>query len=113
MAEPATASDLGPKIESAGGAIRALREERSLSLTDLAAKLKWDKGRLSKYENNQLAMSLPVLDLIAKALDLPPLVVLLHCLKHRYPMLRRRDNRVAQLVEQIVHELCPPSKRSA
>jgi transcriptional regulator with XRE-family HTH domain len=113
MAEPTTSPGRGPRIESAGAVIRAAREEQGLTLTDLAEKLGWDKGRLSKYENNQLAISSSVLELIGRALGIPPLVLQLRCLKHRYPLLRRRDSRVAVLVEQIVDELCPPSKRSA
>ena len=111
MAEPTTSSDLGPRIESAGEAVRALREQAGLSLRELAERLGWDKGRLSKYENNQLAMSLPVIEQIAEGLGRAPLVVLLHCLKHRYPALSRANSKVRSLVEQLVTELSKPTRK--
>lgn len=113
MVEPTTSLDLGPKVDSAGEAVRTLREQAGLSLRDLAERTGWDKGRLSKYENNQLAMSLPVLDRIAQGLGMAPLVVLLHCLRHRYPALKRPNSEVGSLLQQLVDELSKPTRASS
>jgi hypothetical protein len=55
-------------------------------------------------------MSVPVIDRIAEALGTPPLVVMLHCLKHRYPALRRANSKIGSLVEQLVTELSKPAR---
>lgn len=93
------------KIDSTGGAIRALRETAGLSLAELAEKVGWDKGRLSKYENNHLGLSLSVIDEIAAALGLASTTVLISCIKHRYPHLSRPRSRVGKLLDQLDHEL--------
>jgi len=115
MVSRTTTLDSDPKIESAGETIRALREEAGLNLTQLAERIGWDKGRLSKYETNQLAMSVSVIDRIAEGLGKPPLVVLLLCLKHRYPGLRTPDSRVGTLLQRLVNELSgePPARKSS
>lgn len=95
-----------PKIDSAGQAIRNLREQTGLSLLDLATRLGWDKSRLSKYENDHLALSMPVIEEIAKALGVPPLVVVFDCLKQRYPALASPTSKKGRLVQQLVDELC-------
>lgn len=91
-------------IDSAGQAVRALRMDAELSLQELADRLGWDKGRLSKYETNRLGMSVGVIEEIARALRKPPLVVILHCLRHRYPDLQRKGSRTAQLLEALVQD---------
>ena len=89
-------------IPSAGDAIRALREQAGLSLQELADRVGWDKSRLSKYENNRLALALPAIDAIAHGLDLAPAAVVYHCLKHRYPALTLADSESGQLLSQLL-----------
>jgi len=109
-----TGYDRGTTLDSAGEAIRALREQAGLSLTELADRLGWDKGRLSKYENNQLGMSRVVIEQIANALGLESLYVHIECLKVHYPHLRRPNSKLGVLLDQLVNELCRPGrKRSA
>lgn len=98
-------ADPSPKIEFAGEVVRRLREHAGLSLSELAERAGIDKSSLSKYENNQLAMSLRVVERIAEGLKTPPLVVIFECLKQRYPNLRGAKSKVAGLVEQLVTEL--------
>ena len=92
-------------IDSAGQAIRSLREQAGLSLQDLAERLDWDKGRLSKYENNHLALSLPVIEEIASAFDKPPPSLVFACLQHRYPALSNSQSKVGRLVKRLTDEL--------
>ena len=94
-----------PKIDRVGQAIRTLRKQSGLSLAELAHSLGWDKGRLSKYENDRLALSLPVLEEIARALRQRPEVVLLYCLKHRYPKLSLAGSEVGTLLDRLVEKL--------
>ena len=60
---------------------------------------------LSKYETDQLSMSLPVLDRIAEGLGIAPVALLLECLKHRYPNLSSPKSRVGVLMTKLVQEL--------
>lgn len=99
------ATDPSPKIELAGEVIRRFREKAGLSLSQLAERAGIEKSSLSKYENNQLAMSLPIVERIAEGLKTPPLLVIFECLKQRYPDLRRGKSKVATLVGQLVSEL--------
>ncbi len=92
-------------IPTAGDAIRALREEAGLSLQQLADRVGWDKSRLSKYENNHLALALPAIDTIAHGLDLAPAVVVYNCLKHRYPALTLAESERGPLVKELVDQL--------
>ena len=92
-------------IPAAGDAIRALREEAGLSLQELADRVGWDKGRLSKYENNHLALALPAIDTIARGLDLAPAVVVYNCLKHRYPALTLAESESGPLVKALVDKM--------
>jgi len=64
---------------------------------------------LSKYETNRLGLSLPVIEKIAGALELPPLFVVLQCLKHRYPNLSKPDSKAGQILERLVRELSKPT----
>jgi len=113
MADAKIYLETGPKIESAGAVIRRVREEVGFSLSELADRVGMDKSSLSKYENDQLSMSLPVLDRIAEGLGIPPLVLLFECLKHRYPMLRRSGSKIGGLVESLVSELTRNQKKQA
>lgn len=94
-----------PSIGSAGDAIRRLRNDSGLSLSSLARLLGWDKGRLSKYENNELRLSLPVIERIAHALNKPPELVVLECIKIRYPALARSDSKPGQLLQELVDQI--------
>jgi len=92
-------------VGSAGGVIRALRKERGWSLAALAERVGWDKSRLSRYETNQVAMSLDTIGKIANGLELPALVVLIKCLKHVYPDLRRRHGRASKLLDEVAQQV--------
>ncbi|SRR6266498_639411 len=91
------------KIDGAGEVIRRLREEAGIGLNQLAASLGWDKGRISKYENNHLALALPVIEDIAEAIGLRPEVVVLECLKHRYPTLA--GSKIGHLLASLIDKL--------
>jgi transcriptional regulator with XRE-family HTH domain len=93
----------GPKLHKAGSVIRELREEAGLSLSDLAQKMGWDKGRLSKYENDGLGLSAQTIEKIATALNFNPEVLLLKCLQHKYP--RLAEAKTGKLIEEAIREL--------
>ncbi len=86
-----------------GKTLKQLREQNSWSLTEFADRLGWHKSRLSKYENNELAISLPALEEIAKQLDMRPDVLVLQCLRQKYPDLNRPE--VGQLLDRLVRQL--------
>lgn len=110
--DSAAAYDRGTTLDSAGEAIRALREQAGLSLTEFANLLGWDKGRLSKYENNQIGLSSAAIEHIAHGLGVEPLYVHIECLKAHYPHLRRSNSKLGSLLDQLVKALCkPPAKR--
>lgn len=112
MVDPTTPLDLLPKFDSAGEVVRALRERAGLSLSELADRVGVDKSSLSKYENNQLSVSFSVLERIAGGLGVSPLLVLMKCLKHRYPSLRRPNSKVGALVGELVSELVKPNAKT-
>jgi len=94
-----------PKIDSAGEAIRAMRVEQGLSVQQLAERIGWDKGRLSKFENNKLALSLPVIEKIARALEMSPAAIVLRCLKVRYPYLAAERSEIGKLLDKLIARL--------
>ena len=96
------------QLNGAGCAIRKLRADAGLSLRELAKRLGWDRGRLSKYETDERALSLPVIEELAEGLDKPPLVVVLRCLEYVYPDLSTPDSKAATLVRRLVAELSKP-----
>jgi transcriptional regulator with XRE-family HTH domain len=88
------------KIEGAGAVIRKYREQHNISLRELALRLGWDRGRLSRYENNDLALSLDALSQIATALGERPEVVVFECLRALH---RNLDNSpLGKIVGSIV-----------
>src|SRR5262245_3808580 len=92
------------KIESAGKVIQARRKEAGLALEALADRLGWEdgKGRLSKYENDRLGLSLPVIEEIARALGKRAEPIVLECLKARYPALASERSTAGRLLNQLV-----------
>ncbi|MCH8804914.1 MAG: helix-turn-helix transcriptional regulator [Planctomycetes bacterium] len=93
------------RIDSSGGVIRARRQRARLSLQKLADRLGWDKSRLSKYENNRVAVSSEVIEQIAEALGILPEELALDCLKCRYEALNHSDSEPARLLEKLLESL--------
>jgi transcriptional regulator with XRE-family HTH domain len=89
-------------LASVGEALRILRKGQGLSLTALADRIGWDKSRLSRYENNQVAVSVDDIDKIATALKVSPLVVTVQCLKHLYPALADPKAETSKLLDRVV-----------
>jgi transcriptional regulator with XRE-family HTH domain len=89
------------KLLSAGHVIKKLREEQNLTLMALADKLGWNKGRLSRYENNQVGLSTDAINEISKALNIPSPIVLILCLKQIYPALSDTNSKTAKLLDQL------------
>jgi len=89
------------KITGVGEVIRQLRQEQGFSQDELSERLGWASGKLSKYETNHLSLSLEVIEEIAGALEQRPDVVVLYCLRHRYPELG--TSKVGSLLEALVN----------
>jgi transcriptional regulator with XRE-family HTH domain len=83
-----TRNQRGITMRAVGSVIRTLRENSGYSLKALAAKLHWSHGRLSKYENDKLAVSLEIIEEIAKALNISPITIVYKCLELRYPKMK-------------------------
>jgi len=96
---PSDAGNL--KLTGVGRTIRQLREQAGLSQAELSRRLGWAAGKLSKYETNHLALSLEVIEEIARVLEQRPDVVVLRCLQHRYPALGTSE--VGRLLEAMVN----------
>jgi ribosome-binding protein aMBF1 (putative translation factor) len=65
-------SNRGPEHVALGAAIRAVREERGLSLTDLAKAAETDKAYLSGLERGMRNPSWAFIVRLAKMLDISP-----------------------------------------
>jgi transcriptional regulator with XRE-family HTH domain len=80
-------------IPGVGPRLRQLREMRGLSLQACADLIGGgvDKSTISLWETEKRRLTIGMLDKIALALGHRPELVLLHCLKARYPSLRRSD----------------------
>lgn len=76
----------------------------------LARRIGWDKSRLSRYENSQVGLSVDAIEQIAQALELPPLVVALRCLKHIYPALSDPTKKPGKILERVVAEVLAEHK---
>lgn len=92
----------GPKFHGVGNAIKELRDEAQLNQAELAERIGWDKGRLSKYESNQLSLSFAAIEKIADAIGKKTEVVVLRCLKYMYPSLSDPNSQVAVLFDGLV-----------
>jgi transcriptional regulator with XRE-family HTH domain len=74
-------------LRGAGEALRTIRQQKGVSLRQLAEDLKMSQGTLSKYENNQVGMDMEVLLKLSGALQVEPSEMLRACLKVLMPSL--------------------------
>jgi len=75
-----------------------------LSLNAIAARVGWDKTRLSKYENDHIGMSVSVIAQIARAMDLSPLAVIIDCLRCAHPDLTSESSKAGTLLNRLADE---------
>ena len=101
------------KVSGMGRAIRELRARSGISQTQLAASLGWNKSQLSRYENDRVALSLEAIEKIALALGERPEIVVLHCLKHRYPQLSSQGSVVGELLDELVGQVAEHTPATA
>lgn len=90
------------KLRSAGSVVRRIREERGWTVEELARKLKWNKSRLSRYENDVTPLSMDILERIASALEMSPVVLVGFYLNKHYPQLRRRNSAAWKAIEDLM-----------
>jgi transcriptional regulator with XRE-family HTH domain len=93
------------KFDGVGQAIAELREKAMLSQAALAKRIGCNKGLLSKYENNNLALPFSTIEKVAGELGYSPAVVVLYCLKKKYPNLTGSET--GRLFDELVRELAP------
>jgi transcriptional regulator with XRE-family HTH domain len=77
------------RLSNSGNVLREARERAGLSLRELADRLGWNQGSLSKYESSQTGLSLEVIEQIAKALGCSAEELALRCLRERFASLSR------------------------
>lgn len=94
---------LAVTVPGVGPRLRQLREKRGLTLQAVADLVSIDKSSLSNYETEKRRLSIGMLDKIALALGYRPELVLLHCLKERYPGLRRSD--LGKQLDKLSHDI--------
>lgn len=76
-------------LPKGGRVLRELRLRNGLSQSDLAAKIGWDKTRISKLETGKLDLTLNAIERIAPALGEHPAVFALACLENEFPELSK------------------------
>ena len=99
------------KMNGSGHVLRQMRDEAGVSLRELAEKLDWNQGTLSKYENNQLGLSLEVAEQIADALGCSREELAVRCLQARYNTLAKSTTNVGKLAYNLVEALAKKSKK--
>lgn len=96
------------KIEGAGSLIRAKREHAGLTQQELADELDCDKGLISKYEHNHIALSSRMIEKIARAVNERPEVLACECLRVAFPALAQPRTKAAQLLSKLISHLEKP-----
>lgn len=76
------------RFENCGKVVHDARIAAGVSIRELAERLSVDRGRLSKIENDGLALSMTALESIANALQVAPEQLAMKCLELRFPGLR-------------------------
>ena len=99
------------KFETLGDELRTIREECKVSLSELARKINWNKGRLSKYEKNKIALTVDAIEQIAQGLQIPSPVIVIRFLKKLYPVLSNPQNHEAKLLDQLSDSLLKENSR--
>ena len=88
-----------PQAAKIGARLRELRNERALSLQDLADICDLSKGQISSIENGLSSMTIPTIFRLAKGLGLPPLYLL------TFPADDDRDQ-IAEIIRKLPpHEI--------
>src|SRR5687768_10898334 len=93
------------RLKGSGQVLRQVRDEAGVSLRELAERLGWSQGTLSKYETNQLGVSLEIVDQIADAIGCSREELALRCLKERYSSLANSSTKVGKLANSLVKAL--------
>lgn len=86
-----------PFVAKVGARVRLLRDERNMSLADVANASGISKGHLSSIEHGLVGMTLGTVERIAKALELSPMYV------YAFP----EDDEIAKIAE--LSRRLPPS----
>ena len=92
----------GMTIRNAGSAIRAKRKQADLSLEALAELSGINHGLLSKYENNKVGVSIPVINKIAEALGERTEALACQCLREAYPALAKPRTKIARHFAELL-----------
>lgn len=93
------------KFEDIGATLRSFREKSGAGLNEFAKKINWDPSRLSRYENNERAISLSDINIISNGLNIPSLEIIMQYLKSKYTELSSPHNRISQLFDELLDEI--------
>ena len=91
------------RLDGAGSVIRDYRIKAGLTLRQCAKELGWDPGRLSKYETGALAVSASVIEAVAPKLRQRPEVLLLECVRRRYPEFNKSKS--GKMIENLIENI--------
>ncbi|WP_020474478.1 helix-turn-helix domain-containing protein [Zavarzinella formosa] len=75
----------GAKLSGVGKILRTIREEAGIKLGDMASTIKIGKGTLSKYENDELAVPVTTIVVLAKAASEDSEQIVIRCLFECHP----------------------------
>ena len=93
------------KIHGAGAVLIRHRKKARLTKAKMASRLGWRISRLVKYENNERGLTLSTLEEIAKALGQRAEVLVLLCLKEKYPELKKKGSVIGRQFDALVNAL--------
>jgi transcriptional regulator with XRE-family HTH domain len=99
------------RLTGSGAVLRELREEAKLGLREAAERLGWDPGLLSKYETNQVGVTLESVESIAELVGRSKEAVVLQCLRSRYESFSKANTPIGKALGELLEKLGVPKKR--
>lgn len=94
-----------------GGILRQYRQGRSIALGVMEHVVGRDKSLLSRYENDQVGVTLDLLDDYAKATATPCEELVLNCLRVRYPIFNDPQTAVGKAFEELLKTVAEEYQR--
>jgi transcriptional regulator with XRE-family HTH domain len=90
-------------VVGAGPVIRDFREELGITIEQVSAKADINKSSLSRYESGEIAVTIRVLELISKAMGVPPAQIMDKCVEAMLEQVteRYKDTKVKPLLDNL------------
>jgi transcriptional regulator with XRE-family HTH domain len=93
------------QLKFSGGVIKRLRQEKNISLRDLESETKISRSLLSRYENDQVSISIDSLEAIARVIGIPVLYLIIELLKNKYPHLTDKNSHISNILDELSNAL--------